>query len=376
MGMVAGLSGASAAPAEGPKWHVYVGTYTRPGGSQGIYRLTFDAATGALSPAELVAETPSPSFLALHPARPVLCAVNELTEYAGEKAGSVSAFALDRSSGALKALNVVSSRGGAPCHLAIDRAGKHVVVANYVGGNVAVLPIREDGGLGDSTCLVQHEGKSVNPRRQEGPHAHGTHFDPAGAVLAVPDLGIDRVKLYRLDEAQGVLTANAPPAATVEPGSGPRHLAYTPDGKRAYVINEMASTVTVFDVDPGSGALTARQTISTLPEGFEGSSSTAEVVVHPSGRFVYGSNRGHDSLAIFAVDAASGELTAKGHQSTRGKTPRNFAIDPSGNWLVAANQDSDTLAVFRIDPATGGLSAVGDPVAVPMPVCVLFVPAG
>ena len=250
-----------------------------------------------------------------------------------------------------------------------------MLVANYWAGSLEVLPIEADGKLGSPTSLIQHTGSSVNKARQEGPHAHSVDLDPTGRIAVAADLGLDKLMVYRLDPRAGTLTPNVPPYADLAPGSGPRHLAFDPDGRHAYVINEMASTVSVFDFDPSRGTFSELQTISTRkPGATRAGNSTAEILVHPSGRFVYGSNRGDDALAIFAVDPTSGKLTTVGFQPTGGKNPRSFGIDPTGQFLIAANVDSDTAVVFRVDPQSGLLKQVGEPLAVPSPVCVKFVP--
>jgi 6-phosphogluconolactonase len=352
---------------------VYVGTYTS-GKSKGIYLFHLDLATGKLAPEGLVAECESPSFLAIHPNHRFLYAVNEVSNFGGMNSGAVSAFAIEPKSGHLTRLNQQSSRGAGPCHLSVDHQGKDVLVANYGSGSVAVLPIQPDGRLGPATAFIQHEGKSANPQRQEGPHAHSINVDATNRFAFAADLGLDKILVYRFDAARGTLTPNDPAAATIDPGSGPRHFAFHPNGRFAYVINEMGSTVTALAYDAAKGTLKPLQTLSTLPEGFTGNSSTAEVQVHPSGKFLYGSNRGHDSIAIFKIDPDTGRLTPAGHQSTQGKTPRNFGIDPTGQYLLAANQDSDTIVVFRIDPATGALAPTGQVVEAPKPVCVKFLP--
>lgn len=355
------------------RFWVYIGTYTG-GKSKGIYLFEMDMATGALKPHGVVGEVADPSFLALHPNSRFLYAVNEIGDFQGTKSGAVSAFALDAKTGRLTFLNQQSSRGSGPCHLVVDRAGKNVLVANYGGGSVAVLPIGADGRLGEATAFVQHEGKSANPQRQEGPHAHAIQVDPANRFALSPDLGLDKILIYRFDAAQGALTPNQPPAAAVAPGAGPRHLAFHPSGRFAYVINELNSTVTAFEYDAERGALKEIQSLSTLPEGFHGVNWTAEVQAHPSGKFLYGSNRGHDSIALFAIDAETGRLRYIGCEPTQGKTPRNFGIDPTGTYLIAANQQSDTLVVFRIDSETGRLTPTGQTAEAPMPVCVKFLP--
>ena len=361
----------SASASRGEPLRIYVGTYTGSG-SKGIYRLDFDPATGALSNRELAAEVASPSFLAHHPSRRFLYAVNEVAIHDGKKTGAVTAFSIDPATGGLTRLNQQPSGGAGPCHLVVDREGKNVLVANYGGGSVAVVPIEADGSLGTPTATITHRGSSVNPQRQEAPHAHCVTLDAANRFAFVTDLGLDRILIYRFDPARGALTPNDPPSVAVKPGAGPRHFAFHPDGRHAYVINEMGSTITAFDHD--RGVLTPRETLSTLPKDYRGDNSTAEIQVHPTGAFLYGSNRGQNSIAIFAVDPTTGELTARGHQAQRIKTPRHFAIDPTGRFLVVANQDSASLVVFRIDPKTGALEPAGDPASVPAPVCVEFVP--
>lgn len=357
-----------------PEYLVYIGTYTGPK-SQGIYAYRFDAATGRLNSLGLAATTVNPSFLAVHPNGRFLYAVNEITDYQGRKSGSISAFALDRRTGKLAFLNQVPSRGADPCHLVVDKTGKSVLVANYTGGSVAVFPLGRDGRLGEASAFVQHTGSSVNPERQQGPHAHSINLSPDDRFAIVADLGLDKLLVYRFDAAERTLTANQPPFASVRPGAGPRHFAYGPNGKFAYVINEMASTVTAFSYDSAAGVLRELQTVSTLPADFQGENTTAEVEVDSAGRFLYGSNRGHDSIAVFAIDALKGTLTPVERVSTQGKEPRHFQIDPTGAYLFAANQNSDNLVVFRVDPATGRLTPTGVVEEVPAPVCVLFVPA-
>ncbi len=352
---------------------VYVGTYTGAK-SKGIYSFRLDMATGKLTALGLAADTVHPTFLALHPTRRFLYAANEIGNYNGTSSGSVSAFAIDSASGKLTLLNREPSGGGGPCHLIVDATGKSVIVANYGGGSVEVLPVQPDGQLGKPTTFIQHHGSSVNKKRQEGPHAHGIALDAANRFACVTDLGLDQVLLYRLDAEKSTLTAHDPSSVAANPGAGPRHLAFHPNGRFAYAINELDSTVTAYSYDASRGILKAGQTVSTLPPDFTRPNSTAEVAVHPSGRFLYGSNRGHDSIAIFRIDSGGGRLRLVGHESTQGKTPRNFAIDPSGAWLLAANQDSDSVRVFRIDTDTGRLKSTGEVVEVGAPVCVQFVP--
>lgn len=361
---------ASAAPAPKGKVRVYVGTYTG-GVSKGIYRLELDLATGTLTPEGEPAETVNPSFLALHPSGRYLYAVNE-TGTREDKGGAVSAFAVDAATGALTFLNKQPSGGAAPCHLWLDKEGHHLLVANYSSGSVAVLPIGADGRLGTATSVVESQGENPTPR-DPGTHAHSVHLDAAERFAFVADLGLDKVFVYRFDAGKGTLTPHTPPFAPVATGAGPRHFTFDRTQKRAYVIDELDSTVTAFDHDAARGTLTEIQAVPTLPADWKEKNSTAEVLLSPDGRFLYGSNRGHDSIAIFAVDASTGKLTPKGHQKTLGKTPRNFAIDPTGTFLLAANQGSDSVVVFRIDAKTGGLTAVGAPFTVPKPVCLRMV---
>jgi 6-phosphogluconolactonase len=346
----------------GAEWIAYVGTYTR-GDSKGIYAFRFDDSTGKLIAMGLAAATSNPSFLAVNPTGRFLYAANE------ENAGSVTAFSI--TGGKLKPLNTVSSRGAGPCHVALDKTGKWLFVANYNSGSVAAFPVHDDGTLGEASAFVQHSGSSVNPQRQAGPHAHSVNVSPDNRFVLVADLGLDQILTYRIDAAKG-LTPSEPLLTKVTPGSGPRHMAFSPDTRFAYSINEMLATVTVFQYDAAAGSLKEAQTISALPAGFSATNSSAEIAVHPSGKFLYASNRGHDSIAIFRIDAAKGTLTAAGHVSTQGKTPRNFAIDPSGKLLLAANQDSGNIVVFRIDQNTGGLTPAGVEAKVPSPVSIVF----
>jgi len=353
---------------------VYFGTYTGAK-SKGIYVSRFDSATGRLTAPELAVTTPSPSFLAIHPSRRFLYASGETTVLEGKRVGAVSAFSLNRNTGQLTLLNRQSSGGAGPCHVAVDESGKCLLVANYGSGSIAALPIQADGSLAEPGTIIQHEGSSVNPERQAGPHAHFIIPDPANRFALACDLGLDRVLVYRFDPAKAMLVANDPPFASVKPGLGPRHLAFHPSGRFAFLISEMGSTLTTFTYDAKRGALKEVQTVSTLPETFAGKSFCAEVQVHPSGKFVYGSNRGHDSIAVFGFDPKRGQLTCLQHQSTQGKTPRHFAFDPTGKWLLAENQGSDSVVVFRVDAKTGQLSPTEQTISVGSPVCALFVTA-
>ncbi len=349
---------------------VYLGTYTHKT-SQGIYRAELDLRAGRLELKGLAVALANPSFLAVHPSGRWMYAVGEMAQFQGKKQGAVSALAI-QPDGTLQLLNQQPSGGAGPCHLAVDPTGRYVVTANYGSGSVASLPIAEDGRLREPVSTIQHAGASIHPQRQQGPHAHSVNFDPTGKLVIAADLGLDKLLVYRLDLTTGKLAPHQPAWVKVDPGAGPRHVAFHPTGRFAYVINELASTITAFTYQADAGRLEAVQTISTLPEGFTGNNTTAEVQVHPSGRFLYGSNRGHDSLAIFAIDPATGKLTLKGHASTQGKTPRNFGIDPTGQYLVAANQDSDNVVLLRIDAQTGQLTPAGQQIQVSMPVCVKF----
>lgn len=365
---------------DGRELLVYVGSYA-DAKSQSIHLLTLGR-DGKLTKVGGTSGVQNPSFLAIHPNKRFLYAVCEVAEIDGQRGGGVAAFAIDPAGGSLKALNRQSSGGQGPCHLVVDKAGKNVLAANYGGGSVCCLPIDGEGRLAKASAFVQHQGKSVNAARQEAPHAHSVNLDPANHFAFVADLGLDEVLVYRFDSDKGSLQANDPPAAKVRPGSGPRHFAFHPSGRFAYVINEMAMTITAFSYDDAKGVLTEVQTIGTLPDEFQdfldrifgrqGDNSTAEVQVHPSGKFVYGSNRGHNSIAAFEVDSKTGRLTPIGHQSSGGKTPRNFGIDPSGAYLLAANQDSDNILVLAIDAQTGKLTSTGNEIKLPKPVCVKF----
>ncbi len=363
--------GAQKAAAKG-EYLVYIGTYTVQK-SKGVYAYRFDAATGQSTSLGMVAETTNPSFLAVHPSRRFLYTANEIANYQGRNSGAVSAFAIDRATGKLTFLNQVSSRGADPCYVALDKTEKYVLVANYSGGSVAVFPVLEDGRLGEASAFVQHAGSSVNRERQEGPHAHSINLSSDNRFAVAADLGLDQLLVYRFDPTKGSLAPNKPAFAKVNPGAGPRHFAFHPSGRFAYVINEMQSSVSAFSYDAAGGVLRELQTISTLPKDFVGSNDAAEVQVHPAGKFLYGSNRGYDSIAVFAIDSGKGTLTPVAYVPTQGKTPRNFGIDPTGSYLFAANQDSDNIVVFRINPKTGRLTPTGQVLEVPSPVCVKFI---
>jgi 6-phosphogluconolactonase len=342
---------------------VYFGTYT-DGRSKGIYVSVLDTASGRLSAPELAVETVNPSFLAVHPTGRFLFSVNEV------EAGSVSAFAIDASTGRLTLLDQSSSMGSGPCYLSLDRTGRHLLVANYGGGSVSVLPVGADGRPGPASASVQHEDAD----RPGAARGHSIDVDAANRFVLAADLGLDRVFVYRFDPTRGTLTPNEPRFVALEPGAGPRHVALHPGGRFAYVLNELAMTVAGLAYDPERGILDEFQTVSSLPKGVavENGFSGAEILTHPNGRVLYASNRGHDTLAAFAIQEGSGTLTLLEHVSTGGKTPRGFGIDPSGRYLLAANQDSDSVVVFRIDPESGRLTPTGQSVEVGSPVSVSF----
>ncbi|MGA7359981.1 MAG: lactonase family protein [Candidatus Sulfotelmatobacter sp.] len=356
-------------------YFVYVGTYTEEGGtSKGIYAYRFDPDDVKLTSIGLAAQTINPSFLAVHPNDRFIYAVNEVGNYKGQKSGAVSAFAIDRATGKLTLLNQVTSGGADPCYVTVDKTGKYLLVANYTGGSVAAFPILADGRLGEASAFIQHTGHGTNPQRQEGPHAHSIDLSPDNRFAIVDDLGLDETLVYKFDSAKGSLTSNDPPLAKADSGAGPRHFVLHPNGKFGYVINEMGSTVSAFTFDAAGGVLRPLQTISTLPKGFAGHNDAAEIQVHPSGKFLYASNRGHDSIAVFAIDPNQGTLTLVEHVLTKGQSPRNFAIDPTGTLIFAANEKSENIVIFRINARTGRLTPTGKVLDLSQPVCVKFVP--
>ena len=350
---------------------VYVGTYTRSGAGEGIYLFRHDPETGNLTQLS-VTEDRDPSFLALDPSKRFLFAVNEHRDFAGEGHGQVASYAIDQETGALSFLSRQSTHGGEPCHLTTDPSGSHLIVVNHEHGSVAVLPIGADGRLQPASHVEQHVGSGPGPT-QQGPHAHFVTFDPPQQRILVADKGIDKVMIYRLDAEAGKLVPADPPWAPLHSGAAPRHIAFHPNGRFVYVNGEADMTVTAFSYDGQTGVMEELHHLSTLPEGAAAERlSTAQILVHPSGRYAYVSNRGHDSIAIFAIDQDTGRLTPAGHASTQGNTPRNFAFDPTGTFLYAANQNSDTIVHFRVDAATGQLTPTGDVTAVGAPVCILF----
>jgi 6-phosphogluconolactonase len=351
---------------------VYVGAYTKPpyGHADGISVFQFDPESGDMAHMQTVAGILSPSFLAADPSWRHLYSVNEWDD------GTVTAFARDPISGKLIELNRERTHGDAPCYVSLDSTARYLLVTNYAGETVVVLPIAEDGRVKPASCAVRHSGLSIHPDRQERPHPHMIAPAPDGRFVLVTDLGTDQILTYEIETETGQLVPNrqGPAFASAEPGAGPRHFAFAPNGRAVYVINELASNLTVYDYKPENGELNARQTVSSLPSDFSGENTCAHVVVSSDGRFIYGSNRGHDSIAIWAVENASGEVRLVGNESSRGRSPRNFAIDPSWKWLLAANEKSDTIVTFRRDSASGLLTATGQVTETPSPVAILFCP--
>ncbi len=372
---MAGTWTAQAGTVQPPKelW-VYVGTYTSGGSkSEGIYLCRLDMAAGALQQVGLTRGVVEPSFLAMDRKGRYLYAVNELTEFEGKPSGAVSAFSINPQTRELTFINQQPTQGGAPCHLEVDASGRFVLVANYVGGNVAVFPVQPKGGLGAASDLKQHEGSGPDAKRQEGPHAHNVVLDADNRHAFVSDLGLDKIMVYRFDGKQGRLTPGKPSWVSTQPGAGPRHLTFHPNGRFAFGITELSSTITSFAYDKKLGALKELQTVSALPQGFTGESYCADIHVSPDGRFLYGSNRGHDSLVVHAIDS-SGRLTYVEHVLTRGRWPRSFAIDPTGRYLLVANQHTNNIFSFQRDLQTGKLTPVGEALEIPAPVCLLVVP--
>jgi len=358
---------------------VYVGTYTNKTASKGIYAYLFDPGVGKLTSLGVAAESEDPSFLAVHPGGKYLYAVNEIDHFGAQKSGAVSAFSIDAKTGNLTLLNQAGTQGAGPCHISLDKTGKYVLVANYDGGSVAVFPIREDGSLAPASAFMQHSGSSINKERQEGPHAHWIGTSPDNRFVLAADLGLDEILVYRFNAAKGTLTPNTLPLVKLSPGHGPRHLAFHPNGKFAYVLTEMGSGVTAFAYKASNGSLSPLETVSTLSvlrRDYSGPKEAAEIVVHPSGKFLYSSNRaGIDTISLFSIDPVNGTLKLKDEYPTMGKTPRNFAIDPTGKFLLAANQESNNIVIFRIDSTTGALSPTGEIIAAPAPVCIAFLAA-
>jgi len=346
---------------------VYIGTYTEKTASKGIYAFRFDDGTGALTPVGLVAETPSPSFLTASANGRYVYAVNELQTFGGESSGSVTAFSVDSATAKLTELNVQATKGAAPCHLVLDKTGRFLAVANYSGGNYSLFPVGADGRLQAPAAVVAGQPADGATAKALG---HMVGFDPDNNYLVTADKGLNQMLVFRFDAKTGQLTPNNTPPVMLPPGSGPRHYAFHPSGRWVFTISEQGATITTFAWDAKTGGLTAKSSVPTRPADVK-SGSTAEIHVHRSGRFVYGSNRGHDSIAVFSV-GNDGALTLVEYEPTRGQTPRNFSLDPSGRWLIAGNQRSDTLAVFSIDQKTGALTPAGELTSAPSPVSILF----
>jgi 6-phosphogluconolactonase len=352
------------------KYLLFVGTYTDKG-AKGIYVYGYDSVSGKLSESQVAAETVNPSFVTIDDKKRMLYAVNEIQKYQNGSSGGVSAFSI-QPNGQLHFLNEVASGGADPCYVSLDKTGKYALVANYTGGSISAFPIQQDGSLGAATAFIQHKGSGPNRERQEAAHAHWIETSPDNRFAIAADLGMDELPVYRFDASTGKLSPNDPPFAKAEPGAGPRHLTFAPNGRFAYVINELQSTVSVFSYDAADGVLHALQTISALPKEFSGENTAAEIAVHPNGRFLFASNRGHDSIAVFSIDKAKGTLRLVDNFSVKGRTPRSFVIDPSGSRLLVANQDTGNIVVFRINRSTGRLTATGQDIKVPAPVCLKF----
>lgn len=363
--------------AKGGKSIVYIGTF-RGETSKGIYAWKFDSDSGTMEPLGLAAEASRPLFLALDPNRRFLYAVSRPSPVDRKHIGVVLAYSIDPQNGKLTALNSMPSGGIDPAYISVDKTGKNVLVANFGSnggeGAVTVFPIKKDGSLADASDFIQYSGTGVHPQRQQGPHSHAIDSAPNNQFVIVTDLGLDKLFVYRFDPVKGKLNANNPSFATLQPGAGPRHIVFHPDGRFVYVVNEIQSTVTTYGYDASAGTLKHMQTLATLPKEFSGASSAAEIRIHPNRKFLYSLNRGHDSVVQFAIDPKTGMLTLIELVSTQGKTASNFSIDPSGSWLIAANQGSDSLVVFRLDPNTGKLQATGKSFAVGTPSCVSFLP--
>lgn len=343
--------------------YVYVGSYTK-GPEEGITLLKMDEATGKLENLGVTAAAPNPTFLTVDAKGEFLYAVHE------RQPGAVAAYRIDRTSGKLQFLNAESTKGDGPCHVCVDQARRNLIASNYGSGSVACLPIKADGSLAPASFFEQFTGQGPNPQRQEGPHAHGAYLSPDEKFALVADLGTDRIHVYHFDGEKGLLTKNAPPAGNTAPGAGPRHGTFSPDGSKFYIINELNNTITSFAWDAAKGNLTALQSVSTLEKPMA-ESSTAEIEFHPNHKVLYGSNRGHNSIARYAVDDA-GRLTLQDLTSTTGPMPRHFAVHPSGLWMLAGNQKAETLITYAVDPVSGKLTLQGPPLSLRAPVCMVY----
>jgi 6-phosphogluconolactonase len=373
VGMLTSLAFAFTTAPAADMW-VYFGTYTG-GKSHGIYASQMDA-TGKITEPKLVAAITNPSFLTVDARQQFLYAISEVAGSGGKKQGDVVAYSINATNGQLTEINQQVSGGDVLCHVQIDATGKTVLVASYGGGSVTAFPVNADGSLRSASSFIQHSGSSVNPLNQKGPHAHCVVTDPGNRYALVCDLGLDKVVVYQLDASTGKLMTNSPAFASLTPGSGPRHLAFHPNGKLAYVVSEMGCSVTVFSYDGNRGALSEIQTVSALPLGRhpDPTLSGAEIAVHPSGKFLYASTRGIDQINVFTIAEPTGKLSPIQHISSGGKTPRFFGIDPAGKFLFAANQNADNVSIFKIDTATGRLTPAGQTLQLGNPSCVVFVP--
>lgn len=347
---------------------MFVGTYTGKG-SDGIYAYRFDSSKGTVKAIGLATKANNPSFLAIAPNNKVLYAVSE----AG-RGGSVSGFNIDASAGKLTLINEVTSRGGGPCFVSLDKTGRTVMIANYGGGSFASYKVEEGGRLSDIVSFFQDKGGSPSTPRQNQPHGHSINVSPDNRFAVAADLGTNELLVFKLDPASAQLTPNDPPALQMPPGSGPRHFTFHPNGRFAYAINELNSTLTALRWDAAKGVLQPIETVSTLPADNKVENTTAEVQAHPNGKWVYGSNRGHDSIAVFQVEKSSGKVKLVQNAPTGGKLPRNFRIDPTGRWLLAANMNGNNITVFSIDQKSGKLTAKGEPIQLSQPVCIKFLP--
>ena len=354
---------------------VYVGTYTGEG-SAGIYAFRMNEASGELTQIHSINDPNNPSFLEVDPEKKYLYAVHELGNYMGRSQGAIRAYAIDSKTWNLTMLNEQPSHGAHPCFVSVDAAGRVVMLANYSGGNVAVYPIKEDGSLGQAGSVIQHEGSGAVPSRQSGPHAHSITPSPDGRFAFAADLGIDKIMTYQIDAENAKLIPADPPHTNTAPGAGPRHFTFHPGGSFAYGINELNSTITAYAYHAGTGGLSPIETVGTLPSDFADWNACADIHCSPDGRYLFGSNRGHDSLVIFRVDNNTGKLSLIGHQPVEGRTPRNFAVDPTGTFILVANQDTNNIVVFRFDPDKGTLTPTGHGVQISKPVCVKILTTG
>jgi 6-phosphogluconolactonase len=355
-------------PARAADYFTYFGTQ-RSGTNIGLSIAHFDTDSGVLTKPELAIQAAAPAFFTIAPDGRHLYTCNAANP------GGVSAYEIEPHTGALKFLNRVSSGGSGPCYVSLDQTARFAFVANYSSGNIAVFAIKPDGSLGERTAFVQHAGSSINPQRQTHPYAHSIIVDPSNRFALVADLGVDKIFIYRFNEKDGSLKTNNPPFATIAPGSGPRHVKFHPNGRWFYLINEIASTIVGFKWDSATGSLAEFQTISALPDDFKGTNTSAEIEVHPDGKFLYASNRGDDSITVFGIDQNTGKLNLVQRASCGGRTPRFFTFDPTGKWLLCSNHGSDNTVIFRVDEHTGKLTNAGDPVSVPYPFCERFLPA-